>query len=589
MKLRITHNPAFAENARTIAGDSRTLGKVLQDFREFAQKKSLLLPILALQLLQVVLVPPLADMPSNDDWMYASMVNSVILDHVYQHHPYVQPTSIAHVLWGALFCSVLGMNFMALKCSTLVMAIAGAWAVARCALACGHSRRAALLGGMLVTANPLYLHLSNTFMTDVSYFALLALSSWGYLQALREKHTARWILIGGGFGVLAFFVRQFGLFAAAAYFVSTVYIHLRARPRPSPAECLAFIVPWLFAGVGYLLWKNTVWPLFGWSPLVSTDPIPTRILGLAAYATVIVTLIAIYLAPVILAFITQPASRRTQWTRASWLTATGFVALAVYTFCFFLREPMPKPGNVFHAEGVGPITIGGQPFDIPPQAQPIFWFWVVATCFFVAAAGILIGELLARTKSKPTMRPAQTIFLVVLAGLVFASSYSPYVWFPFDRYTVPLLLPATLLATQPLIRLRHRRAIRIAAIATMVVFSFSVAALQDYTGWASARWMAVNYLLHDKKIDPRHIDGGFEFNGIYTSREFLRLHPVQEFWQSLSGGWWVLDDEYRIAFTQVAGYEVIRRFPYYSWLGFRERDVLVLKRTGGTHKQSRTQ
>jgi dolichyl-phosphate-mannose--protein O-mannosyl transferase len=79
------------------------------------------------------------------------------------------------VLLGGLFCLPDGFSYTALRLSTLLMGVAGAAAMAGCARACGLGRATAALAACLAFANPLYLNLSLTVMTDIHAFAWSAL------------------------------------------------------------------------------------------------------------------------------------------------------------------------------------------------------------------------------------------------------------------------------------------------------------------------------------------------------------------------------------------------------------------------------
>ena len=43
-------------------------------------------------------------------------------------------------------------------------------------------------------------------------------------------------------------------------------------------------------------------------------------------------------------------------------------------------------------------------------------------------------------------------------------------------------------------------------------------------------------------------------------------------------GWWIVDDAYAVSFLPRDGYSEIGREGYFSWLGFEERQVLMLRR-----------
>lgn len=58
----------------------------------------------------LALVPPVRSYPMSDDWAYAQSVSG-LLHLTYRPHDWTQPTSLGHLVWGALFSLIFGYNF----------------------------------------------------------------------------------------------------------------------------------------------------------------------------------------------------------------------------------------------------------------------------------------------------------------------------------------------------------------------------------------------------------------------------------------------------------------------------------------------
>ena len=552
---------------------------------------SLVTPIVALWVLQNLWLLPFGDTPSNDDWMYASMVKRVLQEGRYVQHPYLQPASLVHVLWGALFSALLGLSYVSLRLSTLTLSLIGAIAAAQCARQCGATTRMSVVVGILVLGNPVYMYLGNTYMTDVPYLTWSTISAGAYLAALRRPSP--WtILAGTAVGVAAFFVRQFGIFPVAAYGISVVILAGLGVRRPSRAEMFAYFIPLCFGGVIYLWWDTTRTVRFEW-PLTFFDaPITTRALVFLAYALAVFTLSGFFIAPLSLARAVRLGMRRERLSVLRWCV---FVAL-VLSFTLFWRccieGTLPLLGNCLLRIGIGIRLIQGHDEWYTAHAKSIAWIWtfithlgVVSLALFVATYPTLSARRKARSigKSRRTAprshaRAIQLSFLGAWAMMVFVSSYTPLVRMSFDRYTLPLIVPMAIIVAIPYSGYRVRLADNIAFGLALILFSISVLCVEDYLKWNDTRWKAIEYAEQELGATPATMDGGFEYNGSRIGEARLEAGISGSFWQEIDRNAWTPNDTFRIAPSPLAGYEQCARMEYHSWLGFRRGDIFVLRR-----------
>ena len=112
---------------------------------------------------------------------------------------------------------------------------------------------------------------------------------------------------------------------------------------------------------------------------------------------------------------------------------------------------------------------------------------------------------------------------------------------------------------------------------TAAVGLFAIAALQDYMTWNRARWDAAESLIQEPRITPNQVDGGFEFNGLYTSDMALAKAGTEGL-VTRARNWWVVDDKYAISFLPRDGYRTLYERYYFTWLGMRNEKLLVLER-----------
>ena len=150
-------------------------------------------PILAIIIIWAaaeVLVDPRGNFPLNDDWIFGGSVWTLVTHHKFSLFYLASMSLASQILWGALFSMLFGFSFNVLRMSTLVLGLTGILATYGLLKEMRASAWMAFMGAMVVAFNPLYMELSNTFMTDVPFFGFAMLSTYLYVRALRRKSRA---------------------------------------------------------------------------------------------------------------------------------------------------------------------------------------------------------------------------------------------------------------------------------------------------------------------------------------------------------------------------------------------------------------
>jgi hypothetical protein len=73
--------------------------------------------------------------------------------------------------------------------------------------------------------------------------------------------------------------------------------------------------------------------------------------------------------------------------------------------------------------------------------------------------------------------------------------------------------------------------------------------------------MALDYLVKEKRVDPCHIDGGFEFNGYHCNGKPFHRRPGLSWW-------WVHQEDFVVTLGPLPGYRVIRTYPFNRYMGW---------------------
>jgi Dolichyl-phosphate-mannose-protein mannosyltransferase len=576
---------------------------------QYAVYESIALPFIALSIVLVLVISPVGEFPLNDDWIYSKTVQHLLETGQYKAHPYLNATLIAQSYWGAMFCKIFGFRFTVLRISTLVLAFANAWAVAKSGMVLGFSRNLSLLCGAIVATSPLVLQLSYSFMTDVPFLAMSNLSGFFFLKALRQPKPQR-IAWGSVTAALAFLVRQFGILLAIAFAIAAAWLVWRKRYVWTSAMTFALLTPWLGVIGLYIGWGNA---------LISDTPIleiPQSyggpILDALRHVPVSMSYLGLFALPLGIGRIAQMIRGREAWSRRRTSLLIGFCGFSVFTFwfpqilygfgkLFFHRDalwlhqyPVRMPLIVYRSLldfGLGPLQLPDSQFKSTVQLGE--WWWAI-TWPAVLVAGLLFVALIDRGWSGSTYKPSgsqqnqvqqnQDLFLASWAVLSLAATYNPFRAILVDRYLLVALVPFILLLGRDL--MQHRFSLKLALkpilIGTMAIAIFSIASLQEYMAWNQTAWVAHHKLETQYHAASNVVEGIDTYNGWFNSEAYMVQHNSRSWWDVVKEGKppWVLDNQYVVASTEPqSGYQVLERIPYFSWMGWKERKIVLFRRT----------
>ncbi len=121
---------------------------------------------LALYALAALIVPTGASTLVSDDWIFVRSVETVVREGKLEILPISAPTAVFHVAWGALFATVFGFSFGAIRLSTVVLVGLSACAFYGLCRELGISLARSALGTAVYLFNPLLFVLGFSFMTD---------------------------------------------------------------------------------------------------------------------------------------------------------------------------------------------------------------------------------------------------------------------------------------------------------------------------------------------------------------------------------------------------------------------------------------
>ncbi len=538
--------------------------------------------------MMAIIVNPIGDFPLNDDWVYASVVKSILETGIFKFSAESSANVGPQVYWGYLFCVPFGFSFTALRVSTLVIGLLGVITLYLITRELGGKRHSSMLGALVLVVNPLYFGLSNTFMTDVPFLALVIITFF-FLVRWFKYHLLTDITFGLFFSFTAILVRQFGIVVLIAFAIA--YLIQNGYRIINLIKAFLPLLIGIFLHLAYQNW------------IVNTDRMPKlsihRSIGELLPDTIdkfsqtmvdegynIAIYVGFFLAPIVFYFFScRPREIIGKWPKV--IQVAFFILLILFLGLSCNKERnMPSTINVLIESGMGPLTLRDTfllNINNPNIPIEISTFWVAATILSVIAASIVLYQVvfmtfstlnkfsdpISRTNTWPYYFFSVTSIAYCAIILLVASKVQL-----FDRYLllfipIYILLNASEKNEEP--PPSNNTRLVLSYILLLIYLVFSVAATHDYISWNRIRWVALHNLMEVDKISPNHIDGGYEFNGSYTYD--ARYQPRIE-----NSYWWVRDDEYIVAFGSIPNYTVHREYPFQRWLPFSNSNILVLRR-----------
>jgi len=514
----------------------------------------------AIWVLTELLVNPVGEFPLNDDWSYTLSLQNWYHTRHYHLLGWTSMPLVSQLAWGLMFCKAFGFSFTVLRYSTVVLGLVGGIGAYFLAREFTGNKGIAFLAALILLLNPIYLNLSNTFMTDVPFTSFLILSLLFFVKGLRQDKMV-YIIQAFFFVLVATFVRQLGLLAACAFSFALVMKEQFSR-RSLIFSAIAVALP-----VGIYLFYNHWLKTQHDIPVKYNEGIHRIKYNLFSKDHSVIAYLLTQGMNIFLytGFFIFPFVFRLNWSAVwqqrrtpAFLVCTG-VMTAVAVYCIINRHNIHVMGNVMNPFGLGTVELrdGGLLETGNLHKLPDF-LWHLLCLAGIIGGGVLLWTIFHCLGNMKNIEPAVLLLLSFFGLYCFVMLAAG----TYDRYLLPLVPIGIvlLLATIPSSSFVFFR--RYASILFLLAGAwFSIAGTANYLSWNRARWNALHYLMDEKGIPYTHIDGGFAFNGYYgyTDADISRLkdHPGPD----RKSWWWVQDDQYLLAFGPIKGYSVLKTYP----------------------------
>jgi len=510
---------------------------------------------------------PTGNFPTNDDYMYSRSVSFLLQDHAYKITDTYSPVLIAQVFWGTLFCLPFGFSYLVLRISVTVLAIVCSIAFYFLINRISNNKTLAFFGSLLITCNPMFFCLSNSFMTDIPFLTFSLLSFVFFFKAL-ESENRLMLFIAFIMATLATFTRQMGIIIPVAFAITAII-----QPRQTAQKRFIYLLPAIVIAC-LLYYTLQVLTDKGYNPyngervtsFLTNNMLFDQIKGRCG---LILIYSGFFLFPLLI-FLKNPF-KGIRTVYKIWIVF--FILMFIPPI---LRVNELPSGNYINTGSLGPVTIKGGTGML--QTFPPLLL-IILKCVAYAGAVLMlahIGKVVGRiirsiTSADMNINLKRKLFVCIcLVGYVILISLPDFFLDRYILYTLPLIVLLIIPESMNDAIITKPRAIVFGGLVTISLV-LSAIGTHDYFEWQRVRWQADNYLTEELQLSPHKIDGGYEFNGLYLT---TWSHPLKD-----GQSWWYVDDdEYIVAFDKEDGYNVIKEFPCKKYFPLMENVVYVLKR-----------
>ena len=523
--------------------------------------------------LALLLVPPTRTFAYDDDWIYTQAVAEMLAGRGFQPPDLAFMTLVAHTWWGAGWCWLFGFSFTTLTWATLSLSLVALLAFYLLLREISYSPALSLLGVAVLGVSPLFVSNSYSYMTDITFLTLLLLSSLCYVRGIARLPVSAklkagsstapitWLLpllLASVFASLAFLTRQLGLalpLAALLWLTSTYRNH---PVRVSLYSSLAAVALPITAVAGYFLWSSpyAATSTASYQQLMINSLLhnPAAVWGRVVSCFLVLPLLGLTI-PLL-----APWRWRTVLVASLWLLISWLVALSTGNIAS-VGDSIPDYAN---------LTLPIRLLDYPL----LRWLGLGCTAWLLAGLSLRLERRLSRPTRSP-LSPVDFCYLTAAALLAITFITNPSF---FPRYFLPFY-PALILAGLGWLVARPR--MQIVSLGLVLVLGFySLAAQHDIYAAETARWQAGRSLVA-AGVPLTSIDGGWAWDGYYLYAEAIRRGKRNDF-SHVSADWiaarQIIDPQYILSYIQPAGYDVVGRYPFFTILNWRERNLLVVKR-----------
>lgn len=533
-------------------------------FRYFQEHTSLL--VIIIFIIVEFLINPIGEFCLNDDWAYAKAVKTYLETSELKFSFWQAIPGLPLVFTGIFFSKLFGFSFTVLRLISVGCVIISTLLVDFNLKRLALSKTNRLLVLMLFVFNPLTISLGNSFMPDV-FQMFLGIVCFHFMLLYLGNRSVFHFLLFIVFSVLLSLNRQTGILIPIVFAIIFLM-----REKLNAKNIALAVFPFVITSVGLFLFEYLAKSILPQNYNLQLNNILATVLNpnlnsiktIGYYFITSTVCLGIFILPLTISSLKENYELLKRSLLSKIILVVYFSLICIKLF--YSGNVFPFVGNMFYHLGVGPVILTGFNTD-EINSLSILAICVWSILNFAGGLSFFMSLQLLIKKQEDSVEVNSTrlffriLFILYLLPLCF--SYAN------DRYLL-FLIPFYLIAY--VISIKKEMDKLYFLLLYIPLFYFSVAGTHDYLALNKARMEATDYLVNEKNVSHKNIDGGFEFNGWHAenTKNYIASHK---------GRWWfVQNDDYMVSPIERAGYSVERAFRFSSWMSFRFDEILVLKK-----------
>lgn len=515
-------------------------------------------------LISLIITSPFGEYAVNDDWAYAKSVKLLHEQGVFSIGFWPAMSLLSHVLWGTLFVKVFGFSFIVLRVSGIILSYILLCFTEHFIFKLTSSRWLSLAAALCLYFNPLFFHLSNTFMTDISFLFASCCAIYCYYYYITKKRP--FYLLGiAFFCIMAMFTRQLAIILPIAFMASELLLLFTAKERWKRSL--------FFVGLLAICLVSLYWFEY---QFVQQDPEATAYVGLffsrspklnpsfsqwfeslKSKVSLCLLYTGLLLFPLL---IFQVLSILKKFLQSKLVITLPLFALLFWPV-LFANHIFPI-GNTLYNCGLGPITSIELQLPELMASTRTSWFNLVISCASYIGIILFYLQILSKAKTFPRYSKAllQThhfiiTLLFILGGyLILLATATSF----FDRYTLFFSCVCMLFLFYFTPNLNFKNCL----LPLCLIAYFSIFSTKDYFNYRTKNEVAIATLKNRFHATDGQIHGGFE----------------QLCWNTRWEYWSDKYKEYVICSHALPGYDILKRKIYRRYIPYKMDTLYTLKK-----------
>jgi len=545
----------------------------MQKIRYFIQAYPLLC-IGFIFLIAELIINPIGNFPLNDDWWYADSYKKLFEDHTVAKIPWGATSLVGQLLLTKPFAVIFGSSYSALRCFTLVLSlfcIRFIFKILTQHLNVGTVT--AFFLSLVFLCSPLFIALSNSYMSDIPFLFFLSGGFYFYFNYRRQfkiVHFTICIL----FFMFAILTRQL----TVAFLLALVIADVILKRRISLNVLLVLIIPGLtlFCFECWIQTKITnpiyTYVFFRNLPILNKIPPFDIFINLCKRWIHFINYSAFVLFPLLIPYLVhylKTISLRT-------LNKEFMIAAVLYVPIAISMNKFPL-GNYLFNFGIGPDTL--YDFFTPEygktQQAPVL-FVLMKTIAYVSSFSLLLALsnfffcYFPDLKKETLQKNAQSILFICCMCFYYGAMCCTCAIF--DRYIVPFTFLMFLLLRSQFTYIPSGNNGFVPLLA--LLFLFSTLGTKDYLNSHRARWEVIQILKKDRQASDKDINGGYEHMG----SSFPNNEDWYPKWANVPANLYVVTRQSIVNYTKLGSYV------YQKYLPFKKDSLFYSKLNSTTTK-----